>query len=99
MKLLRISVFLSLCFTYVLAVERYLNLTDPITSTNLDNSNNKINPISQSSNCECKSSDLNVARQFLRDNGIDAVPTEDSPLQQLIDEMPFNEKPKVILKN
>ena len=48
---------------------------------------------------ECKSSDLNVARQFLRDNGIDAVPTEDSPLQQLIDEMPFNEKPKVILKN
>ena len=48
---------------------------------------------------ECKSSDLNVARQFLRDNGIDAVPTEDSRLQQLIDEMPFNEKPKVILKN
>ena len=40
-----------------------------------------------------------MARQFLRDNGIDAVPTEDSPLQQLIDEMPFNEKPKVILKN
>ena len=48
---------------------------------------------------ECKSADLNVARQFLRDNGIDAVPTEDSPLQKLIDEMPFNEKPKVILKN
>jgi len=48
---------------------------------------------------ECKSSDLNVARQFLRDNGIDAVPTEDIPLQKLIDEMPFNEKPKVILKN
>ena len=48
---------------------------------------------------DAKSSDLNVARQFLRDNGIDAVPTEDSPLQQLIDEMPFNEKPKAILKN
>ena len=48
---------------------------------------------------ECKSADLNVARQFLKDNGIDAVPTEDSPLQKLIDEMPFNEKPKVILKN
>ena len=43
---------------------------------------------------ECKSSDLNVARQFLRDNGIDAVPTEDSPLQKLIDEMPFDEKQK-----
>ena len=29
---------------------------------------------------DAKSSDLNVARQFLRDNGIDAVPTEGSPL-------------------
>ena len=48
---------------------------------------------------ECNSADVNVARQFLRDNGIDAVPTEDSPLQQLIDEMPFNEKPKAIIKN
>ena len=26
---------------------------------------------------EAKSGDLNVARQFLRDNGIDAVPTQD----------------------
>ena len=48
---------------------------------------------------ECKSADLNVARQFLRDNGIDAVPTDDSPLQRLIDEMAFNEKPKAIIKN
>ena len=48
---------------------------------------------------EAKSSDLNVARQFLRDNGIDAVPTDDSPLQKLIDEMPFNEKPKAVIKN
>ena len=28
---------------------------------------------------DAKSADLNVARQFLRDNGIDAVPTDDSP--------------------
>ena len=48
---------------------------------------------------EAKSADLNVARQFLRDNGIDAVPTDNSPLQRLIDEMPFNEKPKAIIKN
>ena len=48
---------------------------------------------------ECKSADLNVCRQFLRDNGIDAVPTDNSPLQRLIDEMPFNEKPKAIIKN
>ena len=39
---------------------------------------------------ECKSSDLNVARQFLRDNGIDAVPVEGSPLQKLADELPFD---------
>ena len=43
---------------------------------------------------EAKSSDLNVARQFLRDNGIDAVPTQDSPLTKLIEELTFDEKPK-----
>ena len=48
---------------------------------------------------DAKSADLKVARQFLRDNGIDAVPTDDSPLQKLIDEMPFNEKPKAVIKN
>ena len=34
-------------------------------------------------------SELNVARQLLKDNGIDAVPVEGSPLQSLIDELPF----------
>ena len=29
---------------------------------------------------EAKASDLNVARQFLKDNGIDAVPVNDNPL-------------------
>ena len=43
---------------------------------------------------EAKSSDLNVARQFLRDNGIDAVPTNDSPLSKLIEELPLDEKRK-----
>ena len=43
---------------------------------------------------EAKSSDLNVARQFLRDNGIDAVPTQDSRLTKLIEELPFDEKRK-----
>ena len=43
---------------------------------------------------DVKASDLNVARQFLRDNGIDAVPVDNSPLQKLIDEMPFDEKQK-----
>lgn len=38
---------------------------------------------------EVKSSDLNVARQFLKDNGIEAIPTDNSPLKALVDELPF----------
>ena len=37
---------------------------------------------------EVKSSDLNVARQFLKDNGIDAVPVEGSPLSNLVATLP-----------
>ena len=37
-------------------------------------------------------SDLNVARQFLRDNGIAGVPVENSPLKNLMDELPFTEE-------
>jgi hypothetical protein len=48
---------------------------------------------------DAKSADLNVARQFLKDNNIDAVPTEDSPLQKLIEELPFDEKDKQVIKN
>ena len=39
---------------------------------------------------DCKSADMNVARQFLRDNGIDAVPVEGSPLDKLAKELPFD---------
>ena len=39
---------------------------------------------------ECKSSDLNIARQFLRDNNIDCIPVEGSSLQNLVDELPFD---------
>ena len=49
-------------------------------------------------NPECKSADLNVARQFLRDNGIDAVPVDNSPLERLMKELPFEEK-KVVKTN
>ncbi len=47
---------------------------------------------------DVKASDLNVARQFLRDNNFDCVPTDNSPLQKLIDEMPFAEKRKNPIK-
>ena len=48
---------------------------------------------------DAKSADLNVARQFLKDNSIDAVPTKGSPLDELINELPFNEKDKSVIKN
>ena len=38
---------------------------------------------------DVKSSELNVARQFLRDNNIDCVPVEGSSLQRLAEELPF----------
>ena len=37
---------------------------------------------------EAKSADLNVARQFLQDNGIDALPAEGSPLSDLVRTLP-----------
>ena len=40
---------------------------------------------------EANASDLNVARQFLRDNGIAGIPQENSPLKNLMDELPFTE--------
>lgn len=41
---------------------------------------------------EVTASELNVARQFLRDNGVDAMPTEESPLQSLMSELPFDDE-------
>ena len=40
---------------------------------------------------EANASDFNVARQFLRDNGIAGIPQENSPLKNLMDELPFTE--------
>ena len=48
---------------------------------------------------EAKSSHLNVARQFLKDNGIDAIPVDNSPLKKLMEELPFNEKPIKVSTN
>ena len=39
---------------------------------------------------DATASELNVARQFLRDNNIDCVPVEGSSLQRLADELPFD---------
>lgn len=40
---------------------------------------------------EATASELNVARQFLKDNGIDGVPKKDNPLGQLVNHLPMFE--------
>jgi hypothetical protein len=40
---------------------------------------------------EAKASDLNVARQFLKDNDITAIPTDNNVLAQLLEDLPFEE--------
>lgn len=37
---------------------------------------------------EASSAELNVIRQFLRDNGIDAVPKDGSPIGELLSSLP-----------
>ncbi|MBN9347496.1 MAG: hypothetical protein J0I48_15085 [Devosia sp.] len=39
---------------------------------------------------EATASDLNVVRQFLKDNGIDSVPKGNNPLQRLTAALPFS---------
>ena len=41
---------------------------------------------------EAKASELNVIRQFLKDNGIEGLPVDNTPLKELVDELPFVEK-------
>ena len=39
---------------------------------------------------EATASEMNVARQFLKDNGIEGLPVDNSPLKALVDELPFD---------
>jgi len=43
---------------------------------------------------EATPADLNVARQFLKDNGIDAIPGKDTPLFNLALALPFQDQGK-----
>ena len=43
---------------------------------------------------EASSAELNVARQFLKDNGIDANIQNDTPLMNLAKTLPFDEELK-----
>ena len=38
---------------------------------------------------ECKSAELNVARQFLKDNDVTAIPTDENARAQLLEDLPF----------
>jgi hypothetical protein len=40
---------------------------------------------------DIKSADLNVIRQFLKDNDVVAIPTDSNALGSLLDELPFDE--------
>ena len=44
---------------------------------------------------KARASDLNVCRQFLKDNSYEVPPTQDNPLRNLVDELPFNDEEKV----
>ena len=37
---------------------------------------------------EAKAGDLNVARQFLKDNGIEGIPVENNPIEDLMNNLP-----------
>ena len=38
---------------------------------------------------KARASGLNVARQFLKDNSYEVPPTQENPLRDLVDELPF----------
>ena len=44
---------------------------------------------------KARASDLNVARQFLKDNSYEVLPTQENSLRHLVDELPFNEEETV----
>lgn len=46
---------------------------------------------------EAKPADLSVAVKFLKDNGIEAIPTDGSLLQALFEELPFDEDEEIEL--
>ena len=37
---------------------------------------------------EAKAVDLNVARQFLKDNGIECIPVENNPMEEIMNNLP-----------
>ena len=46
-------------------------------------------------NPDVSASELNVARQFLKDNGVESIAIDTSPLKSLVDELPFSDPEEV----
>lgn len=44
---------------------------------------------------EATAADLNVARQLLKDNGINAIPTKDNGIGKLADALPFQSSEEI----
>ena len=44
---------------------------------------------------EVSASELNVCRQFLKDNGIESLAVDNSPLRSLVDELPFSDPEEI----
>ena len=51
--------------------------------------------LTQIRSSEVTASELNVARQFLKDNGIESLPIDTSPLKSLVDELPFSDPEEI----
>ena len=52
--------------------------------------------LSRIKNGEATPTDLNVARQLLKDNNITVTPAVGSPLLNILDELPYDEKGTII---
>lgn len=48
---------------------------------------------------EATAADLSAARQMLKDNGIQAVATDDSPMLELVNSLPFDDDSEPIRIN
>ena len=59
-------------------IEKLNNLHSALTETLLD----------KVTSGDAKAGDLNVARQFLKDNGIECIPVENNPMEELMNNLP-----------
>ena len=59
-------------------IEKLNNLHSALTETLLD----------KVTSGDAKAGDLNVARQFLKDNGVECIPVEKNPMEELMLNLP-----------